>query len=555
MKDKNALQAFVATSANSGAVLRQMAEEIVGDDAPDPRESPPLLTPEAMQQALHELRVHQIELEMQNEELQQERARVEVLAARYTELYDFAPVGYFSLDREGVIRQANLRGARLLGLDRSNLMQQRFGLFVAESDRPAFSAFLQKEFAGAGAQSCELGLCKGGDASMWVRIEATASEDGQECRAVVLDLSERRQAEAQARAAVVETQRLLALSERSRRALLSAAEDQEAATRALRDSEQRFRGLVEQSLTGIYISQDGAFLYANPRLEEVLGYRPGELVGVRADDIVIAEDLPIMQAKREALRAGATTSNYEVRARRKDGAIIELGVQGRVLESRGVKTTIGMAQDITEKKRAEEEIQRHIARLKAAFAGTVDVTMRMSEMRDPYTAGHERRVSEIAAAIGAELGLEAQATEGLRVAGQLHDVGKIAVPAEILAKPGKLSAIELRLIREHPQAGYDVLAGVEFPWPVAQVALQHHERMDGSGYPQGLKGEAILLEARIMAVADVVEAMSSHRPYRPGLGIGKALAEIERGRGTAYDPAVADACLKLFREKEYALPA
>ncbi|OGA18577.1 MAG: hypothetical protein A3I63_10860 [Betaproteobacteria bacterium RIFCSPLOWO2_02_FULL_66_14] len=532
--------------------LRLRAEERLQRRRPARAAQP---TPIDAARLVHELQVHQIELEMQNEELQQERARVEVLAARYTELYDFAPVGYFSLDREGVIRQANLRGARLLGLDRSNLMQQRFGLFVAESDRPAFSAFLQKEFAGAGAQSCELGLCKGGDASMWVRIEATASEDGQECRAVVLDLSERRQAEAQARAAVVETQRLLALSERSRRALLSAAEDQEAATRALRDSEQRFRGLVEQSLTGIYISQDGAFLYANPRLEEVLGYRPGELVGVRADDIVIAEDLPIMQAKREALRAGATTSNYEVRARRKDGAIIELGVQGRVLESRGVKTTIGMAQDITEKKRAEEEIQRHIARLKAAFAGTVDVTMRMSEMRDPYTAGHERRVSEIAAAIGAELGLEAQATEGLRVAGQLHDVGKIAVPAEILAKPGKLSAIELRLIREHPQAGYDVLAGVEFPWPVAQVALQHHERMDGSGYPQGLKGEAILLEARIMAVADVVEAMSSHRPYRPGLGIGKALAEIERGRGTAYDPAVADACLKLFREKEYALPA
>ena len=532
--------------------LRLRAEERLQRRRPARAAQP---TPIDAARLVHELQVHQIELEMQNEELQQERARVEVLAARYTELYDFAPVGYFSLDREGVIRQANLRGARLLGLDRSNLMQQRFGLFVAESDRPAFSAFLQKEFAGAGEQSCELGLCKGGDASMWVRIEATASEDGQECRAVVLDLSERRQAEAQARAAVVETQRLLALSERSRRALLSAAEDQEAATRALRDSEQRFRGLVEQSLTGIYISQDGAFLYANPRLEEVLGYRPGELVGVRADDIVIAEDLPIMQAKREALRAGATTSNYEVRARRKDGAIIELGVQGRVLESRGVKTTIGMAQDITEKKRAEEEIQRHIARLKAAFAGTVDVTMRMSEMRDPYTAGHERRVSEIAAAIGAELGLEAQATEGLRVAGQLHDVGKIAVPAEILAKPGKLSAIELRLIREHPQAGYDVLAGVELPWPVAQVALQHHERMDGSGYPQGLKGEAILLEARIMAVADVVEAMSSHRPYRPGLGIGKALAEIERGRGTAYDPAVADACLKLFREKEYALPA
>jgi len=368
------------------------------------------------------------------------------------------------------------------------------------------------------------------------------------------DITERRQAEERARAAQAETQRLLDLSERSRLALLSAAEDQQLATRALRDSEQRFRGLVEQSLTGIYISQDGAFVYANPRLEEVLGYGPGELVGVRLDDLVIAEDLPLMQAQREALRAGAATSTHEVRVRRRDGGVIELGMQGRLLEVDGVKTTIGMAQDITEKKRAEEEIQRHVARLQAAFMGTVDVTMRMSEMRDPYTAGHERRVAEIAAAIGAELGLDAQAIEGLRVAGQLHDVGKIAIPAEILSKPGRLSPLEYRLIQGHPEAGRAVLQNLELPWPVAEVALQHHERMDGSGYPQGVKGEAIPLEARIVAVADVIEAMASHRPYRPGLGIDKALAEIERGRGTAYDAAVADACLKLFRQKGYAIP-
>jgi HD-GYP domain-containing protein (c-di-GMP phosphodiesterase class II) len=141
------------------------------------------------------------------------------------------------------------------------------------------------------------------------------------------------------------------------------------------------------------------------------------------------------------------------------------------------------------------------------------------------------------------------------VAGYLHDVGKITIPSEILSKPGKLSTIEYKLIQGHAQASYDVLCGVEFPWPVAEVALQHHERVDGSGYPQGLKGEAILFEARIMAVADVVEAMSTHRPYRPGLGIDKALAEIERGRGTAYDIAVADTCLRLFREKGYTIPA
>jgi len=181
--------------------------------------------------------------------------------------------------------------------------------------------------------------------------------------------------------------------------------------------------------------------------------------------------------------------------------------------------------------------------------------MNLSEMRDPYTAGHERRVAEIAVAIGAEMGFDAPRREGLRVAGYLHDVGKISIPAELLSKPGKLSAVEFSLIKSHAEQGFEVLKNVEFPWPVAQVALQHHERVDGSGYPRGLKGEEILLEARIMAVADVMEAMSSHRPYRVGLGIPAALAEIERGRGTAYDADAADACLRLFREKQFTIPA
>jgi putative nucleotidyltransferase with HDIG domain len=185
---------------------------------------------------------------------------------------------------------------------------------------------------------------------------------------------------------------------------------------------------------------------------------------------------------------------------------------------------------------------------------SVEVATTLSEMRDPYTAGHERRVAEIAVAIGAELGFDARRQEGLRVAGYLHDIGKITIPAEILAKPTKLTPLEYELIKGHAQASCDVLKNVEFPWPVADIALQHHERMDGNGYPQGLKGEAILLEARILAVADVIEAMSSHRPYRPGLGIEAALAEIERGRGTAYDANVADTCLRLFREKGYAIP-
>jgi len=207
-----------------------------------------------------------------------------------------------------------------------------------------------------------------------------------------------------------------------------------------------------------------------------------------------------------------------------------------------------------ERRRAEAEVQRYVEQLKTAFMSTVEVATIISEMRDPYTAGHERRVAEIAVAIGVELGFDAGRVEGLRVAGYLHDIGKITIPSEILAKPGKLTPIEYQFIQGHARASYDVLKAVAFPWPIAQVALQHHERMDGSGYPQGLKGEAIRLESRIIAVADVIEAMASHRPYRPALGIDQALAEIERGRESAYDPIVAGACLKLFREKGYALP-
>jgi len=163
-------------------------------------------------------------------------------------------------------------------------------------------------------------------------------------------------------------------------------------------------------------------------------------------------------------------------------------------------------------------------------------------------------LAQIAVAIGTELGFDARRQQGLRIAGYLHEVGKITIPLEILSKPGRLNAVEFALVKGHPQASYDIRKNVDFPWPVAQVALQHHERMDGGGYPQGLKGEAILFEARVMAVADTIEAMASHRPYRPGLGVDKALAEIERGRGSAYDPIVVDACLKLFREKGYQLP-
>ena len=193
----------------------------------------------------------------------------------------------------------------------------------------------------------------------------------------------------------------------------------------------------------------------------------------------------------------------------------------------------------------EEILRKSLEQSIQAIAATV-------EARDPYTAGHERRVSELSVAIAQEMGLEEDRVNGIRLAASIHDLGKIKVPAEILSKPGKLTALEFMLIKIHPQAGYDILKEIEFPWPIADIVLQHHEKLDGSGYPQGLKDDKILIESRILTVADVMEAMASHRPYRPALGTDSALEEIERGRGSLYDPAVVDICLRLFREGKFA---
>jgi len=199
--------------------------------------------------------------------------------------------------------------------------------------------------------------------------------------------------------------------------------------------------------------------------------------------------------------------------------------------------------------------REHEQRLQKNMLQTVEAIASIVEMRDPYTSGHQARVAELAKQIARQMGLSEEQMQAIHLAGLVHDLGKIRIPAEILSKPSRLNEIEYSLIKMHPQAGYDILKGVDFSWPIAQMVLQHHERMDGSGYPQGLKGEEILPDARILIVADVVEAMSSHRPYRPGLGIEAALEEIIRGRGTHYDPQVVDACVVLLREKRYVLPS
>jgi len=195
---------------------------------------------------------------------------------------------------------------------------------------------------------------------------------------------------------------------------------------------------------------------------------------------------------------------------------------------------------------ADDTLQRTVDLLERTVQGAIQTLAFLAEMRDPYTAGHQRRVTELAEAVAATMGVDVERRHLIVAAGTLHDLGKTAVPTEILTRPGRLTAAEFDLIRDHPRTGFEILAGIEFPWPVADVVLQHHERLDGSGYPGGLEGSDIRVEARILAVADVIEAMSSDRPYRPALGLDQALDEIAVNRGTVYDADVSDACRDIF---------
>jgi HD-GYP domain-containing protein (c-di-GMP phosphodiesterase class II) len=215
------------------------------------------------------------------------------------------------------------------------------------------------------------------------------------------------------------------------------------------------------------------------------------------------------------------------------------------------KYLLGVSEDITERKQAEDHLKETLESLRRAVDATIQVMVSAVEARDPYTAGHQTRSADLARAIATEMGLSQDQTEGIGIAGSIHDIGKLSIPAEILSKPTKLTEIEYSLIKEHARKGFEILKKVESSWPLAEIVYQHHERMDGSGYPRKLKGEEIIVEARILAVADVVEAMASHRPYRPALGLKAALEEIEKNRAILYDASIVDACLSLFREKGF----
>ena len=318
---------------------------------------------------------------------------------------------------------------------------------------------------------------------------------------------------------------------------------------ALRDSAEKYRIITSTAMDGFAVTDvDGRIIDVNDESCRILGYsREEQLMMSIADIEAVKTPNEIKKHIQKVIEIGS--DRFETRHRRKDGRIIDIEVSMTFMPQS--KHFLVFHRDISERKQAVEHLRESFERLRRSLESTVSALASALEMRDPYTAGHQQRVTDLACTIAEEMGLSEEQIDGIRMAGLIHDIGKINIPAEILNKPGKLTEIEYSLFKNHPQVGHDVLQTVEFPWPVAQIVLQHHERMDGSGYPQGLSGDAIMLEARILAVADIVEAIASHRPYRPARGAGDALEEILHNKGTMYDPEVVDACLRVFYERGF----
>ncbi len=324
---------------------------------------------------------------------------------------------------------------------------------------------------------------------------------------------------------------------------------------------EHFLTTILQSIGNGVIATDkeGTITFLNPFAETLTGWKNGETLKRPLHEVyqVIDEEtgkqvkLPfakILQNKNFRLQS-------EVILLSKTGEKIYIHqkasrIKAETNDTSGVVFTFS---DVTRRRQMEEELIKSLEKQKNAMEGTVQAMAFTLETRDPYTAGHQRRVTKIACAIAEEMDLTKKQIEGVRMAGSLHDIGKIYVPAEILSKPGKISEMEYNIIKTHPQVGYDILKSIDFPWPIAKIVLQHHERIDGSGYPAGIKGKEIHLEAKILAVADVIEAMATHRPYRAALTIQEALEEVLKNRNKLYASRVVDACIRVFREKNFTL--
>ena len=450
----------------------------------------------------------------------------EQLAVEYKSVFDLAPDGIIKVDLKGFVKSCNKTFLKMTGYSREEIIGKHFTRLptVRIKDVPKYVKIVASILMGEKVEPFSFEWIDRNGSKRLGEIHATLMKvnghsDG--ILAVLWDITEREKIAA-----------------------------------ALRESEKNLKAYLESAPDGVFTCDlKGTFLYGNKKAEELIGYSREELIDRSFLHLNILP--PKYLAKAAELLAlcaiGRPTGPDEFELITKNGNRVWVEISTTPMKEQGNKTALGFVRDISERKQTEEKLKQSFEKLQKTVDGTINTIAMIAEKRDPYTAGHQRRVAKLASAIAVEMCLPEGQVETIRVAGALHDIGKVEVPTEILCKTDKLSEIEFSLVKTHPEVGHEILKTLELPWAICPIVLQHHERMDGSGYPGGISGQDISLGARVLAVADVVEALSSHRPYRPSLGIDKALEEVSQNRGTLYDAHVVDACLRLINEKGYVL--
>lgn len=442
---------------------------------------------------------------------------------RYREVVENSTDAIVSIDEKMQVVQWNRAASRLFGFTKEMMMGNPVEILIPEKfkqqHREGCKRFLDTGEAVFVGRSAELeGLRKDGS-TVPIEISLSASTNG---------------------------------GSRTITAIIRETTERKKALDALRESEEKYRSLFEESKDAVMIwTAEGKILGVNQAALEIFGWRVEDMIGAEISGIYSERsDLESFQSK---LNQEGAVREHELRLKKSDGTMMECLMTASVRKGKDgvVRGYQGIVRDVTQQKHNEKELKRTLETLNKSIGGITQAMSSIVESRDPYTAGHQRRVADLAKSIAQEMGLSQDQVDAVRLAGVLHDIGKIAVPAEILTNPGKLTGKAFALIKDHPQTGYDILHEIEFPFRVAEIILQHHESVNGTGYPRGISGNNIMMEARILTVADVVEAMASHRPYRPSLGLDRALEEIQENSGILYDTTVVNACVKLFKERDY----
>ena len=450
------------------------------------------------------------------EELKDSEERLKIL-------FDYAPDAYYINDLKGKFIDGNKAAERVIGYKKEELIGKSFLKLKLLSirDIPKAAKLLAKNVMGLPTGPDELVLNRKDNTKITVEISTYPVKIKGKTLAlgIARDITERKKAEQNIKSAKDELQ------------------------------------MIMDSVPAIIFYKDieGRIIRANKTFADSLKLPVKDVVGKTTEELFPKEQAENMRKDdKEVMISGKPKRNIIQPYTTPNG--IRLLITDKIpYKDKEDKVTgvIGLAKDITVQRKSEEELQQSYQRLKKTMDAAIDTMSRIIEAKDPYTSGHQHRVCQLAVPLAQELGLPPDKIEGIRIASLIHDIGKIGLPTEILSKPSKLTDIEFSLIKGHSQIGYDILKSIDFSYPIAQIVLQHHEKINGSGYPNNLKGDEILLEAKIIGVADVVEAMSSFRPYRPALGIDVALEEISQNKGILYDPKVVDICLKLFKEKSF----